>query len=289
MTSKLDRIGALGLVQGTVKPPSATNKPDEKNTYHELNRLAYHEIIEHLDDSNLTYVSQMLTDQTAFNGYAVWTVLKQKYSGDNHVARDLALNTFLDIEYQSPPAKFIAEIRAANHRLVSAKVGLNEQRKTALILRKLPLAEYKSFRDVLNVGFPNDTVPLLLGQLEKHIAQNQLDRSSTITQATFLTTDEKYYMCPHCKRGFTICSHCDKAGHRESFCYEKHPERRPSSTSDSSSVKPITSKSKPVAQAHMAYASNPQGFTDEQIESERHFQEMLANPEFKKLCLHDCL
>ncbi|OAV87178.1 hypothetical protein PTTG_06481 [Puccinia triticina 1-1 BBBD Race 1] len=110
MTSKLDRIGALGLVQGTVKPPSATDKPDKKNTYHELNRLAYHEIIEHLDNANLTYVAQMLTDQTSFNGYAVWTVLKQKYSGDDHVARDLALNTFLDIEYQSPPATFIAEI-----------------------------------------------------------------------------------------------------------------------------------------------------------------------------------
>ena len=77
MKSKLDRIGALGLVQGTMKPPAEADKPDEKNVYIELNRLAYHEIVEHLDDNNLT---------------------------------DLALNTFLDIEYQSPLATFIAEI-----------------------------------------------------------------------------------------------------------------------------------------------------------------------------------
>jgi DTW domain-containing protein YfiP len=88
-----------------------------------------------------------------------------------------------------------------------------------------------------------------------------------------LTTDEKFYMCPHCKKGFTICSHCDKAGHKESICFEKHPDRRPSK-----STTPASSKSKTVAQAHLTH-----GFTDEQIESQRNFQAMINNPEFKKL------
>ncbi|OAV86146.1 hypothetical protein PTTG_09647 [Puccinia triticina 1-1 BBBD Race 1] len=286
MMSRLDCIGALGLVQGTLKPPSPTDKPDEKNVYQKLNRQAYHEIVEHLDSNNLAYVSQTLTDQHMFSGYAVWAILKQKYNGDDHVARDRALDQFLDIEYENPPSAFIAEVRAANHRLVSTKVGLDDQSKTAIILRKLPSAECKSFRDVVNVGFPNDTVAALLTRLEKHVAQNRLDRvSNTPAQMALLTTNDKFYLCPHCKKGFTICSHCDKAGHRESICFEKHPEQRPSKSSTSKSV----SKPSSTAQAHLAFAhtgsssNSTNGFTEEQIKSEQNFQAMLANPEFKKL------
>ncbi|KAA1081589.1 hypothetical protein PGTUg99_019714 [Puccinia graminis f. sp. tritici] len=120
---------------------------------------------------------------------------------------------------------------------------------------------------------------MMLNQLERHAAQNHIDRSSSAPlQQALLTTDDKFYLCPHCKKGFTICSHCDKAGHRESICFEKHPERRPSKSSTMSSASKTTTN----AQAHLAFTA-PHGFTPEQVESERNFQAMLANPEFKKL------
>ncbi|KAH9473558.1 hypothetical protein Pst134EA_000639 [Puccinia striiformis f. sp. tritici] len=103
-------------------------------------------------------------------------------------------------------------------------------------------------------------------------------------QQAFLTTGEKIYLCPHCKRGFTICSHCDKAGHTEVNCFEKHPER---CQAIKSSNPTLSSKPKTDPQAHLAFTpvfnTPPHGFTSEQVESEQNFQAMLANPEFKKL------
>ncbi|KAA1086602.1 hypothetical protein PGT21_050115 [Puccinia graminis f. sp. tritici] len=286
MIAKLSKIGALDVVQGLIQKPVLVDikKPTEEFVvYSETNRVAYIEIIEHLDTNHLAYIAQILNDDDSFDGHSVWQILKKKYAGDDYIAKDSALEKFLDLEYHGSTTEFISEIRAANHRLVTAKVGLDDLVKTSIILRKLP-SEFKSFRTVVSVGCPLDSVATMLSRLEKHAAQNHLDRSSSIpSPQALLTTDDKFYMCPHCKKGFTICSHCDKAGHKESICFEKHPEQRPSKTSISS----VSSKSKPVAQAHLAISSpmshTVHGFTAEQIESERNFQAMLANPEFKKL------
>jgi hypothetical protein len=216
MTAKLSKIDALEIVQGKIAKPvlvDAKKPPDEYLAYDETNRAAYIEIVEHLDSNHLAFVAQTLTDDSSFCGFSVWQILKKKYAGDDYVAKDLALERFLDLEYHGSTSDFISEIRAANHRLITAKVGLDDQVKTSIILRKLP-SEFKSFRTVVSVGCPHDTVAIMLSRLEKHAAQNHLDRSSSIpSQQALLTTDNKYYLCPHCKKGFTICSHCDKAGH----------------------------------------------------------------------------
>ncbi|EFP80864.2 uncharacterized protein PGTG_07116 [Puccinia graminis f. sp. tritici CRL 75-36-700-3] len=252
MVAKLSKLDALDVVLGTVKKPKLEDpeKPTkEALAYEEINRIAYIEIIEHLDNHHLAYVSQILIDETSFCGFSVWQILKKKYA-----------------------------VRAANQKLISSKIGLDDQVKNAIILRKLP-SEFQSLKTVLSIGCSSDTVAMMLNRLERHAAQNHLNRSSSIpSPQALLTTDDKYYLCPHCKKGFTICSHCDKAGHRESICFEKHPERCPSKSSATSSV----SKPAATAQAHLAYTV-PHGFTPEQVESERNFQAMLANPEFKKL------
>jgi hypothetical protein len=286
MVAKLSKIDALDVVLGTIKKPKLEDpeKPTkEALAYEEINRIAYIEIIEHLDNNHLAYISQILVDETSFCGFSVWQILKKKYAGDDYVAKDLALEKFLDLDYHGSITDFIFEVRAANQKLISSKIGLDDQVKNAIILRKLP-SDFQSLRTVLSIGCSSDTVTMMLNRLERHAAQNHLDRSSSMpSQQALLTTDDKFYMCPHCKKGFTICSHCDKAGHREAICFEKHPDQRPSKTSNPSAP----SKSKPVAQAHLAISSPTShavhGFTAEQIESERNFQAMLANPEFKKL------
>ncbi|KAI7934389.1 hypothetical protein MJO28_017106 [Puccinia striiformis f. sp. tritici] len=283
MKSKLSKLGAWQVVTGG-KRLKEEDKPDEKIEYHRLDQVASIELVEHMDANHLAYVSQTLCETEASSGYSIWKLLKQKYAGDDYISKDLALEKFLNIECQDSIIDFIAQIRALNHRLVSAKVGLDDQVKCSMILRKLP-ASFKSFRDVVSVGCPGDTVAVLLNRLEKHAAQNHLDRvSMTVTQQAFLTTGEKIFLCPHCKRGFTICSHCDKAGHTEVNCFEKHPERRHAIKSGTPA---LSSKSKSDAQAHLAftpvYNTPPHGFTSEQVEFEQNFQAMLANPEFKKL------
>ncbi|POW05371.1 hypothetical protein PSHT_10834 [Puccinia striiformis] len=283
MKSKLDKIGAWQVVTGE-KRLKEEDKPDDKVEYFRRDRVASNELVEHLDSNHLGYVSQSLSETEASSGYSIWRLLKHKYAGDDHISKDLALEKFLELQYIDSTANFIAEARAINHRLVSAKVGLDDQVKTSMLLRKLP-SSFRSFRDVISVGCANNTVAIMLNRLEKHAAQNHLDRvSMTNPQHAFLATGEKIYLCPHCKRGFTICSHCDKAGHTEVNCFEKHPERRNALKSNSSAS---SSKSKLGAQAHLAFTpvinTPPHGFTSEQVESERNFQAMLANPEYKRL------
>ncbi|EFP80156.2 uncharacterized protein PGTG_05381 [Puccinia graminis f. sp. tritici CRL 75-36-700-3] len=228
MTAKLSKLDVLEIVLGSIKKPELDDikKPnDQYLAYCESNRVAYIEIIEHLNSHHLAYVAQILNDDNSFCRFSVWQILKKKYAGNNYSSKDTALEKFLNLEYHGSTSKFIYEARAANHRLTTAKVGLDDQVKTAIILCKLP-SEFQSFRTVVSIGYPHDSVPTMLSRLEKHATQNHLDRSSTSIPSpqALLTTDEKFYMCPHCKKGFTICSHCNKAGHKESICFEKHPD-----------------------------------------------------------------
>ncbi|KAI7933963.1 hypothetical protein MJO28_017351 [Puccinia striiformis f. sp. tritici] len=216
--------------------------------------MAVNKLVEHIGSNHLAYVSQTLSETEASSGYSIWRLLKHKYAGDNYISKDLALEKFLELEYIDSTANFIAEARAINHRLVLAKVGLDDPVKTSMLLRKLP-SSFRSFRNVISIGCANDTVAVMLNRLEKHAAQNHLNRA-----------------------------HCDKAGHTEVNCFEKHPER---CQAIKSSNPTLSSKPKTDAQAHLAFTpvfnTPPHGFTSEQVESEQNFQAMLANPEFKKL------
>ncbi|KAA1126955.1 hypothetical protein PGTUg99_033758 [Puccinia graminis f. sp. tritici] len=45
---------------------------------------------------------------------------------------------------------------------------------------------------------------MMLNRLEKYAAQNHLDQSSSLpSQQALLTTDDKFYMCPHSHLAFT--------------------------------------------------------------------------------------
>ncbi|KAI9600694.1 hypothetical protein H4Q26_000484 [Puccinia striiformis f. sp. tritici PST-130] len=232
MKSKLDKIGAWQVVTGE-KQLKEEDKPDEKSNI-------------------LDWIEWLQT-----NSSSTWTATISAMYPNLYRKRK---PQFLELQYIDSTANFIAEARAINHRLVSAKVGLDDQVKTSMLLRKLP-SSFRSFRDVISVGCANDTVAIMLNRLEKHAAQNHLDRvSMTDPQHAFLATAT-----------------------RSTFVLT-HPERRNALKSDSSAS---SSKSKLGAQAHLAFTpvinTPPHGFTSEQAESERNFQAMLANPEYKRL------
>ncbi|POV99220.1 hypothetical protein PSHT_13628 [Puccinia striiformis] len=144
MKSKLDKIGAWQDVTGK-KRLKEEDKPDDK----------------HLDSNHLGHVSQSLSETEASSGYPIWQLLKHNYAGDDHISKDLALEKFLELQYIDSTANFIAEAQAINHRLVSAKVGLDDQVKTSMLLRKLT-SSFQSFRDVISVGCANNTVAIML-------------------------------------------------------------------------------------------------------------------------------
>ncbi|EHS64844.1 uncharacterized protein PGTG_22523 [Puccinia graminis f. sp. tritici CRL 75-36-700-3] len=70
MVAKLSKYDALDVVLGNIKKPKLEDpeKPTKESLdYEEVNRLAYIEIIEHLDNNHLAYVSQVLVDKTSRN------------------------------------------------------------------------------------------------------------------------------------------------------------------------------------------------------------------------------
>jgi hypothetical protein len=59
MVAKLSKLDALDVVLGSIKKPKLEDpqKPTkEAITYEEINRIAYIELIEHLDNNHLAYV-----------------------------------------------------------------------------------------------------------------------------------------------------------------------------------------------------------------------------------------
>ncbi|KAA1111125.1 hypothetical protein PGT21_036827 [Puccinia graminis f. sp. tritici] len=95
----------------------------------------------------------------------VWQILKKKYAGNNYVAKDFALEKFLNLDYHGSITDFIREVCAANQRLVSSKIGLDDQLKNAIILRKLPL-DFQSLRTVPSIGCSSNTVAMMLNRLK---------------------------------------------------------------------------------------------------------------------------
>jgi hypothetical protein len=108
-----EQINALEFAQGKIIKPVLVDgkKPtDEYLAYSETNQAAYIEIVEHLDSNHLAFVAQTLTDNSSFCGFSVWKILKKKYAGNDYVAKDLALEKFLDLEYHGSTSNFISKI-----------------------------------------------------------------------------------------------------------------------------------------------------------------------------------
>jgi hypothetical protein len=153
MQAKLAKIGALQVVVGP-QPKTEEEKQAkklDKQVNAALDQKAYIELLENMDETHLALVSQTLPDSVKFSGRAVWSLLRSHYKGNDITSKTLALTKFISLEYTKSTSSFLSNIRAANQRLVAAKVTLDDQVKTLLTLQKLP-SLFISFRDVISVG-----------------------------------------------------------------------------------------------------------------------------------------
>jgi len=241
MKAKLFRLGAWDIVNGvTVKP----EKVEDQSSWIKKNQAAYVEIIDHLDAENMAFVGGAVPVANDFDGCYVWNLLKSKYAADNDIAKVAALECFLSLEYTSI-STFVTTIRAANQKLILAGMDLGNKMRNLMTLAKLPRDHFRSFRDVVAMGFSSESFESILRRLENYGVQNKItsDDDHHIDQAalaTTLTFDQ--VNCPHCRKSFKICLHCHKTGHSADTCYQKHPEKRPS-------------KDLPAPQAHFSTSS----------------------------------
>jgi hypothetical protein len=228
MKAKLHKAKSLTIVTGAHTCPDPKEDKENARLYVKLNEDAYAEIVQHLNQEILAYVSSTLPEADEFNGYKLWQLLKQKYAGNDLTSRTTALKKFLAIEYDLF-SSFLPLVRSANQKIVLSKLALDDQVKTILMLDKLP-QEFHSFKTNISMNFETEPFDQVLKKLEDFAAQNQLNevkKSSTSSQTTLYTqSSEPDLICPHCKRGFRACSHCFKSGHTEANCFQKHPDKR---------------------------------------------------------------
>ncbi|EFP82747.1 uncharacterized protein PGTG_08943 [Puccinia graminis f. sp. tritici CRL 75-36-700-3] len=237
MKAKLPKAKSLTIVTGEHTCPDPKEDKENARLYVKLNEDAYAEIIQHLNQEILAYVSSTLPESDEFNGYKLWQLLKQKYAGNDLTSKTTALKKYLAIEYDSF-SSFLPLIRSANQKIVLSILALDDQVKTFLMLDKLP-QEFHTFKTNISMNFETEPFDQVLKKLEDFAAQNQMNdvkKATTISQTTLYTqSSEPDLICPHCKRGFRACSHCFKSGHTEANCFQKHPDKRapksiPSST-----------------------------------------------------------
>jgi hypothetical protein len=101
MKAKLHKAKSLTIVTGTHTCPDPEKDKDNARLYIKLNEDAYAEIVQHLNQEILAFVSSTLPKIDEFNGCKLWQLLKQKYAGSNLTSRTTALKKYLAIEYDS--------------------------------------------------------------------------------------------------------------------------------------------------------------------------------------------
>jgi hypothetical protein len=188
-------------------------------------------IIQNLDSENLALVSTTLPPSDHFDGKALWSLLRRKYAGSDLAARSTALDLFLDLEYEDVRS-FCNSIRLANQKLLLAGIMLDDQVKMMIMLRKLPREDFRSFRDIVAMGFSTESFESIVKRLESYSVTNKISKDSkqssidprmtllTHTQSSTQPTEPTPSVSP-------VCVHCKKPGHRPTNCWVKYPEKAP--------------------------------------------------------------
>jgi len=154
MKAKLHKNKSLQVVNGSVACPDPEKDKENFRLYAKLNEDAYIEIIQHLNQEVLAYVSTTLVEADEFNGLKLWQLLKSKYAGNDLTSKTTALKKFLAVDFSSLPS-FLPVIRSANHRLVVSGISLDDQVKTILMLDKLPKS-FESFKTNISMNFESE-------------------------------------------------------------------------------------------------------------------------------------
>jgi hypothetical protein len=227
MKAKLHKIKVLTIVTGAVHCPDPEKDKPNAQLYVKLNEDAYAKIVQHLSQEVLAYVSSVMPKSDEFNGLALWTILKNKFAGNDLTSRTTALKKFLAVEYNSFSA-FLPLVRSADQKIAMLGLALDDQVKTILMLDKLP-SQFHSFKTNVSMNFESDPFETVLKKLKDFATQNQLNdikKAPDFSQATMYTQSSTPELtCPHCKRGFRACSHCFKSGHTKDNCFKKHPNK----------------------------------------------------------------
>ncbi|OAV95811.1 hypothetical protein PTTG_26525 [Puccinia triticina 1-1 BBBD Race 1] len=209
--ARLFRLDVRDVIIGeSVKPENAA----EQAAWTKKNQLGYVEIIESLDSENTAYVGAATPTNHKFDGQYVWNLLKLKYAANDDVAKVVALESFLNVEYTSIP-KFVLDICKANQKLILAGMDLGNRMRNLMVLARLPCNQFQSFRHVITMGFSGENFESLLRRLGNYGVQNKIGNKEDFRpgQASLFTISSGQLTCPSCKKTFKVCTHCQKTGH----------------------------------------------------------------------------
>ncbi|MBW0553217.1 hypothetical protein O181_092932 [Austropuccinia psidii MF-1] len=206
MESELDIIGALDLILGTDQ--------QSREIKENLNCKVYNLIIQCLNKENISFVSNMLSEDNKRNGQALWNMLKEKYMSNDISSQVLAFTKFSEVKFTTT-LDFIQEIRTTVSKMQLVGFKLEESELSIMVLRKLP-SELDSFVRLISHGCQNKGLDFILKKLEQDYIQFKLheDTHETVT-ALYSQKNKKF------------CNFCKMRSHIEEYCRKKHPKKRP--------------------------------------------------------------
>ncbi|POW09166.1 hypothetical protein PSHT_09236 [Puccinia striiformis] len=125
------------------------------------------------DVDNLTLVTTMLPLADQFDGRKLWVLLKNKYAGNDHVARSTALDSFIDVEFKDVKS-FCSAMRLANQKMVLANILNNNEVKIMIMLRQLPDPSSSRLETLSPWGFRLNRFENILKRLESYAISNNI-------------------------------------------------------------------------------------------------------------------
>ncbi|EFP78782.2 uncharacterized protein PGTG_04738 [Puccinia graminis f. sp. tritici CRL 75-36-700-3] len=126
MEAKLYKLKTLNIVTGAATCPDPKKDKDNFKLYNKLNKDAYTEIVQYLNQEVLAYVSSALPTTDKFNGYKLWQLLKANFAGNDLTSKTTALKKFLAVDYDSF-SSFLPLIRSANQKIILSCLALEDQ------------------------------------------------------------------------------------------------------------------------------------------------------------------
>ncbi|MBW0542404.1 hypothetical protein O181_082119 [Austropuccinia psidii MF-1] len=179
-----------------------------------LNCKAYNLIIQCSNEKNISFVSNMLSEDNKRNGQALCNMLKEKYISNDITSQALAFTRFSQVKFTTT-LDFIQEIRTMVSKMQLVGFKSEESALSIMVLTKLP-SELNSFVQVMSHGFQNKGLNFILKKLEQDYIQFKLIEDSCETVTALYSQNNKKF-----------CSFFKMKSHIEEYCWKKYPEKIP--------------------------------------------------------------
>ena len=191
-----------------------------------------------VEDGPLNHIKRSLSFGEA------WLVLKNQYDKEGFSNIYILIKKFINLPFNKAKVdNFLNDIKAITDELKAKNIKLPETFLNAWLLEKLDNS-YKDFKSNIYSQFRQNekayTLETLIANIADESRRKQFADSNSEEEINYLSSNSK-------KKGKDkekYCSHCKKAGHNPSDCYQLFPHKSPYNKNKVTKVKKPSNKSR---------------------------------------------